>query len=174
MLDQCFKLLKAINSGASPWQISLGSNLGLALGLLPLYTPSALVLIFLVCVLRINLASFLLAFSFFSGLAWMLDQTILSIGESILHAASWQDVFISFYQKDVFLFFQFNHTQVMGAWALIVLFLPFGFLFTQYIIIKYRSVFLRWLKASKVMQWLAMNKWYQRLARASEIASELK
>jgi uncharacterized protein (TIGR03546 family) len=174
VLAQLFKLLKAINSDAKPWQISLGLALGLVAGLLPVYTPTLLVIVFFACVLRINVASFLLSFSFFSGFAWLFDQSILTAGESILYAAQWQPYFITAYAHDGLLFLQFNHTQVMGAWALSMLLFPLSFLLAQFFILSYRESFLVWIKNTKAIRLLGMNKWYQRAAKAAEIAGELK
>ncbi|MCK5881344.1 MAG: TIGR03546 family protein [Sinobacterium sp.] len=173
MLAQCLKLFRALNSDVSPWQISLGLNLGLMLGLLPLYTPSAIFVIFIACILRVNIASFLLAFGVFSGIAWFFDQSILQLGESLLYASQWQDLWSSLYKSDFFLFLQFHHTQVMGGWAISLLLLPLGFVSSQIFIIKYRTQFLAWLKTTKAIQWLEMNKWYQRGLKASNIAAEL-
>ncbi|MCK5880240.1 MAG: TIGR03546 family protein [Sinobacterium sp.] len=173
MLDQCLKLFKAINSDASPWQISLGLSLGLLVGFLPLYTSSALVVIFIACVLRINIATFLLSLSFFSGVAWLFDQYILQLGESILNSPSLQAFFTELYQSHFFLFLAFNHTQVMGAWALSLCLLPIVFSVSQFLIIQYRTQFLAWLKTTKAVKWLEMNKWVQRALKASDVAAEL-
>ncbi len=170
MLAQCIKFLKALNSDAKPWQISLGLNLGLVAGLLPLYTPSAVVLIFIACILRINMASCLLAFAVFSGFAWMLDQPILQLGQAVLYASSLQSLFAYLYQSDFFLFMQFNHTQVMGAWVLAILLLPVSIGLCQCLIVTYRKQLFAWLKSSKIMKWLEMNQWYQRV---SYIVAEL-
>ena len=124
--------------------------------------------------MRVNIGSFLLALSFFSGIAWLFDQSILEAGEGILYASQWQPYLINAYQNDGLLFFQFNHTQVMGAWALSIILFPLSFLLTQVIIVKYRENFLVWLKNTKALRLLTMNKWFQRAMNVTDVASEFK
>ena len=73
MLSLLANLLKALNSNAAPAQISLAVCFAAIMGLTPLYAPHNVLLLLLVALIRVNLTSFLLAFAFFSGLAYALD-----------------------------------------------------------------------------------------------------
>ncbi len=172
-MEQLFKIVKIIHSDSETWQLSMGVALGFGLGLLPLYTLSSLILLFVVCVFRINIGVFLLSFGFFSGLAWMLDQQILAAGEAILTSPDLNSLWQSAYQNQLLRIAHFNHTLVMGAWAfIVVLTLPLFFL-CQLLISKYRDKFLVWIQRTKLMQMIKASKWYQRGMKAYLVVDEV-
>jgi len=47
MIRQVLKVFKALNSNEKPWQLSLGLAFGGIIGLMPLWTPHNIVLLFL-------------------------------------------------------------------------------------------------------------------------------
>ena len=79
------KLLKALSSDASPWQLALGIMFGMLVGLTPLLRLHNLIVLFIVLFFRVNLSTFLIALSLFSGLAYLLDPAMITIGESLRH-----------------------------------------------------------------------------------------
>lgn len=55
MLRPIIKVLKALNSNESPWQISLGLLLGTVLALTPLLSPHNLIVLFLALIINLNI-----------------------------------------------------------------------------------------------------------------------
>lgn len=161
MLTMLAKLLKALNSEASPSQISLAFVLGMILGLTPLWSVHNIIVIFLALVLRINLTGFLLAFGVFSGLAYLLDPLFISIGESLLTNPNLLSTWKSLYVSDAWRVTQFNNTLVLGSLVLsLVASLPAFFLF-NFLIKQYRDKIFAWVQKSKFMHILKANKLYK-------------
>ena len=67
MLPLLAKVLKVLNSEASPWQIGWAIALGLFVGILP-FGLLTLLLVLLVCLLTINLTTFILVWGLTEGL----------------------------------------------------------------------------------------------------------
>jgi len=172
-MNPVFKLLKLLNSDAKPWQISLAFVLGMMMGMAPLYSLSNLFLLFFVCVIRLNIGAFLLSLSIFSGIAWMFDQSLLAVGEWALLQNDWQVLWTSLYQSDLWRLSHFNNTLMMGAWIVsVALALPL-YILTTVLVVQYRERFMAWIERTKLMRWIKMSKWYQRGAKAMDIAEEL-
>nr|WP_241264239.1 TIGR03546 family protein [Bowmanella dokdonensis] len=155
------KFLKALNSEASPWQIALGITLGLIVGLTPLMRLHNLVILFLLLFFRINIASFLVAFGFFSGLAYLLDPVMISLGESVLTAGSLQDLWTAWYNSSVGRLSQFNHTLTMGSLVLSLLASPLVLLASRYLVLQYRQRLMVWVSKLKLVQALKASRLYQ-------------
>lgn len=81
MLTILAKILKALNSGAKPWQIGWAMALGMLAGILPFGLLTILVLL-IACMITINLSTFLLLWG-------MSSAAMLLIGES-LEALTWR------------------------------------------------------------------------------------
>ena len=64
MIRQVLKVFKALNSNEKPWQLSLGLAFGGIIGLMPLWTPHNIVLLFLAFIINLNLPFCSLGFSF--------------------------------------------------------------------------------------------------------------
>ena len=78
MLTLLARILKVLNSEASPWQIGWGIGLGLLAGLLPFGLLTLLILL-LVCLLTVNLATFLLVWGLCSGLMFIFGDALESL-----------------------------------------------------------------------------------------------
>src|SRR5690554_7697902 len=70
MLSVLAKLLKALNSDASPSQISLAVSLALIIALTPFFSWHNAIVLLIALVVRVNLSAFLLALAGWSVLAW--------------------------------------------------------------------------------------------------------
>ncbi len=160
MLTLLAKLLKALNSEASPSQISLAFVLGMIMGFTPLWSVHNLIVLLLALVLRINLTGFILAFGVFSGLAYGLDSLFIQAGEYLLTHADLKDFWTSLYVSDAWRVTRFNNTLVMGSLAVsLALALPAFFLF-NFLIHQYRDKIFAWVQKSKLVQMLKANKFY--------------
>jgi uncharacterized protein (TIGR03546 family) len=157
MLTMLAKLLKVLNSQASPWQIGWAIGLGLLAGLLP-FGLLTLMIVLLVCLLTVNLSTFLLVWGLCSGL-------MLLFGEA-LEALTWQyaqspALLTLLAQSDTLQLFHLHHTLVLGAFVLgIVLLVPVAWLSTV-LIKQYRTKVMTKLQQWKIVQMLKASNLVQ-------------
>ena len=111
------KFLKALNANEAPWQLSLALALALVPGLTPLLSLHNLAVLFLALFLRLHLGLFLSFALLFSGVAYLLDPLLDSLGYAILTAPALQPLFESWYQSSLMRLAAFNNTVVMGGLA---------------------------------------------------------
>lgn len=166
MLTLLAKLLKALNSEASPAQISLALVLGMYMGLLPDMTPLAGVILFLALVIRINLSAFVFSTLIFSMFSYLMDPIMDQTGEYLLTHQAAQSLWTTLYQQDFWRLLHFNHTLTLGGLVVaLLLSLPL-YLFSVWATVRYRSYLLQWVLKSRFMQLLKATtffKIYQRL-----------
>jgi len=115
MIRQVLKIFKALNSDEKPWQLSLGLAFGGIIGLMPLWTPHNIFLLFLAFIINLNFALLLVGFFLFSGIAYILDPLFHQIGLAVLTAEGMQDFWNGFFSNSIFLFDRLNNTLVMGS-----------------------------------------------------------
>ena len=115
MIRQVLKIFKALNSDEKPWQLSLGLAFGGIIGLMPLWTPHNIFLIFLAFIINLNFALLIVGLFFFSGIAYILDPLFHQIGLAVLTAEGTQDFWVGFFSNPIFLFDRLNNTLVMGS-----------------------------------------------------------
>lgn len=115
MIRQVLKVFKALNSDEKPWQLSLGLAFGGIIGLMPLWTPHNIFLLFLAFIINLNFALLLVGFFFFSGVAYILDPLFHQIGLAVLTAEGMQEFWTGFFSNSIFLFDRLNNTLVMGS-----------------------------------------------------------
>jgi len=161
MLNQFAKLLKALNSETSPWQISLAFVLGMIMGFTPLASAHNLLILLLAFVLRINFSSFLVGLAFFTGFAYLLDPLFIRIGESLLLDPSLKGLWTDLYNSDVWRVTHFNNTLTLGSLVASLLFsLPLFFL-GRLLIINYRSHVLTWVQKTKLAQMIKASQLFR-------------
>jgi len=161
MLDQIAKLLKALNSETSPWQISLAFVLGMIMGFTPLASAHNLLILLLAFVLRINFSAFLLGFALFTGFAYLLDPLFIRVGESLLLNPSLKGLWTDLYNSDVWRVTHFNNTLTLGSLVASLLFsLPLFFL-SRWLIIKYRVHVLTYVQKTKLAQMIKASQLYR-------------
>ena len=120
MIRQVLKVFKALNSNEKPWQLSLGLAFGGIIGLMPLWTPHNIVLLFLAFIINLNFALLLIGLFFFSGIAYILDPLFHQIGLAVLTSDGMQNFWNGFFSNPLLLFDKLNNTLVMGS----LIFLP--------------------------------------------------
>lgn len=158
MITQIIKFLRVLASEAEPVQISMGIALAMVAGFTPLFSLHNVLVIFVLLAFRINLAAFLLALAFFTGLAYLLDPVFHNVGLSILNHAAMQDTWTSMYNSTFWRVAHFNNTIVMGSLAITLLaFIPVV-LIMNILIKRYRSHVLVYLKNSRIATWLQTSK----------------
>jgi uncharacterized protein (TIGR03546 family) len=173
MLKLLFKLLTALNSETDPAQISLAFCFGMILGFTPVLSMHNLLVLFLILVLRVNVSAALLAWGFFTGIAYLLDTLFIQAGEYLLALPSMLDIWTSMYNSDFWRLTHFNNTLTLGSLAVsVVVFLPLFFIF-KILILKYRKHILAWIRKSKIMQILKSNRYYQAYEKFTDIKNAL-
>ncbi|MBT5471435.1 MAG: TIGR03546 family protein [Nitrospina sp.] len=139
MIRQVLKIFKALNSDEKPWQLSLGLAFGGIIGLMPLWTPHNIFLLFLAFIINLNFALLLVGFFFFSGIAYILDPLFHEIGLAVLTAEGMQDFWNGLFSNPIFLFDRLNNTLVMGSLLFsLTASVPLFFLFNL-LVRKYRQ-----------------------------------
>lgn len=168
MITQILKVLRVLASEDSPMQISLAVALAMVMGLTPLFSLHNLLVLIILLSFRINLAAFLLAWAFFSGLAYLLDPLFHSLGMTILQHAAMQDIWTEMYNSAFWRLTNFNNTIVMGSFVTAILaFIPM-LLILNFLIRRYRSHVLVFLKKSKLVTWMQSSKMITRITSAME------
>jgi len=160
MISMLLKLLKALNSNASPWQLAFAFSFGMIVGLTPFYSLHNVLILLIVCIFRVNMSAFFLAIMFFTGFAYIIDAQAISIGEALLTNPAYQDFWASLYQSHVWQLTHFNHTLTLGSFMIsIVLFIPITVTF-KWLVVTYRQRFMAWVGRLKILNVLKASKFY--------------
>lgn len=161
MLSILAKLLKALNSEASPSQISLAVCFALIMALTPLLSWHNAIVLLLALVIKVNLSAFIVSLGLFSLLAWFVDPYSASLGEQILTAPGLQETWTSLYQIDFLRITKFNHTLVMGGLVVsLIAFLPVFFL-SRFLVVQYRAKLLAWVEKLWIAKLIKGSKFYR-------------
>ena len=161
MIKLLAKLLRVLNSETDPGQISLGLCFAMIAGLTPLLSLHNLVVLLLVCILRVNVAAFLLGLGVFAGMAFLLDPLFHLIGLAVLTAPALEGLWTSLYQSVWWRLEYFNNSIVMGSLVFSIgLFFPV-LLVSNLLIRRYRHHVLAWVQKTKIMQMLKASKLYE-------------
>ena len=155
------KLLKALNSDASPWQLAWGLTLGMVMGLTPLLGLHSLLLLFVALFFRINLSAFIVAWSLFAIAALALDPLMSGWGESLLSNPAYQDMWTSLYSSTLGQLSQFYHTLTLGSLCLALLISPFFLLLSKVLIQQYRVRLMVWVNKIKLVQFIKGSNFYR-------------
>lgn len=169
MLGMLTRLFKALNSESGPWAIAWAFVLGMIIGLTPLFSLHNLLILFLAMSLRINFSGFILAWLFFSGVAYAFDPIADYIGETLLQAEALQGMWFAMYDQPWARLMQFNHTITLGSLVFALLFAPIWLFISYHLIIKYRSRVQAWFVKLKVVQALKGTKFWTLYAKLSSV-----
>ena len=154
MLTMLAKILKVLNSQASPWQIGWAIALGLFAGILP-FGLLTLLIILIVCLLTINLSTFIVV--------WGLTKGLMLLFADPLENLTWQ-----YAQNDTLLkllantetlqLLHLHHTLTLGAFVLgAVLVVPVAWL-SKVLVMQYRSCVMSSVEKWKLTQMLKASK----------------
>ena len=160
MLKMAMKLIKALNSNASPWQLSFAIAFGLIVGLSPFYSLHNLLVLLIVFVVRVNMSAFFLSIMFFTGVAYIIDVQAIKLGESLLTNPEYYAFWTNLYQSDLWRLSHFNHTLTLGSLVIaLILFIPIAVL-SKFLIVTYRHRFMAWIGRLQIVEMLRANKLY--------------
>lgn len=115
------KLFKALNSGQTPWQVTLALVLGMVMGLTPFSGVQTIVIIFLALLLNIHFGLFLVSATFFAGVGYLFDPLFESFGYSLLSASALKGFWTSMYNSGIMRLTYFNNTIVLGSSVIAIL-----------------------------------------------------
>lgn len=161
MIIQLAKLLAALNSESSPRQLALAITLGMVMGLTPTLSMHNGLVLLAVCVLRVNVSGFLLAYAVFSGIAMLTVGLFSSLGAWCLEHPYLWSMWNYGYQFVWFQLANLHHTVTCGALLVsLVALLPVYFL-SKWLVITYRDIFQAFVEKFKVVQALKSSRFYQ-------------
>jgi uncharacterized protein (TIGR03546 family) len=161
MIKMIAKLLKVLSSETEPGQISLALCLAMILGLTPLMSLHNLLVLLVILLVRVNLATCILGWAFFSGVAYLLDPLFNWIGLVVLTSKGLEGFWTALYNIPLFRLAKFNHSIVMGSLLVsLILFIPL-YLLLNLGIRRYRDHVLEWVKKTRLMQAFKANKLYK-------------
>ena len=148
------KLLKALNSAQSSWQISLAIILGMISGFLPLTTPLNFLILFIAFTINIPLGIFFLMSLVFATLGLLLDPVFAMLGYEVLTNDGLSSIFSAMYNYMPTLWSSYNYTIVMGSTIIsFLLAFPLFFILNSFID-KSRNYLEAKFKDSKYFSWL--------------------
>lgn len=160
MLSILAKLLKALNSEASPWQIALALCFALIVALTPTLSWHNAIVLLLALVIRVNLSAFFVGTAVFSILALAIDPLSASLGERLLNAPELQAFWTDLYQHPFWRISGFNHTLVLGGLVVSLLaFLPLFFI-ARILVMQYREKLLIWVEKLWIAKFIKGSKFY--------------
>ena len=160
MFNMLLKLIKALNSHASPWQLSFALAFGMIVGLSPFYSLHNLAVLLLVFLFRINISAFFLSVAFFTGIAYIIDVKAIELGEYFLTHPEYQELWTGLYQSSFWQLTHFNHTLTLGSLLIaLAFFLPMLFV-SKLLIELYRHRFMVWFGRLRLVEMLKANKAY--------------
>ncbi len=160
MLTILAKILKTLNSETEPLQISLALSFAMIAGLTPLWSLHNILVLLLVLILRVNLATFVLGWLGFSGIAYVLDPLFHVLGLHTLTNGTLHGLWTALYNSTLGRLSNFNNSILMGSLIIsLVLFIPL-ILLSNFIIINYREHILTWVMKSRIAHALKASKFY--------------
>lgn len=162
MLSLIARMLKVLNSEASPWQVGWAVALGLLAGLLPFGLLTVVVLL-VVCLFTVNLATFLLV--------WGLSGGLMLVFGDALEALTWQyaqqpGLLAMLASVETLQLFHLHHTLVLGAFVLgVLLLVPAAWLGSILVVLyrKHLRASVQRLKIVKVAKASKLVKLYEKL-----------
>lgn len=152
MIGLLARILKVLNSETDPRQIAGAVVLACLFGLTPLWTLHNLIVLLLVLVLRVNLSIFIIAWGFFTVLAFALDPLFDSLGHAVLTAEPLRSMWAAFYATDLGKLSAFNNSVVMGSLCSGLILAPVLWFATIHLVRNYRTHMLDWVRRKRIYQ----------------------
>ncbi|MBI4833964.1 MAG: TIGR03546 family protein [Planctomycetes bacterium] len=157
------KLFKILNGDVSPRQVAGGFAFGVILGLTPLLNLHNLLVLFLICIIRVNVSSAIFSMLIFKLLAFLIDPLSHQLGYLLLVDFGFLNSFWTFlYNLPIVPWTNFNNTLVLGSLVIsLILFVP-NLVFVSKGVVSYRNnlkpklektKFFRALQATKIYTW---------------------
>lgn len=158
--------IKILREGQTPQQIAGGFALGSILGFSPMFTLQGLLIWLIILVLNVNLSAALLALTFGSLFAYLLDPLFHWVGYQLLaDTPALHGTWTALYNMPVAPLTRFNNTVVLGSLVVaVILFLPI-YVGMKRFVLAYRARV-----GKKIEQW----KIYQIVSKSAPVRLYLK
>lgn len=163
LLKQIFGFFKMLNSETGHNQIAAGIAVGFVLGMTPILSLQGFLMIVFIFFFRVQAGAAFLAAFFFAFIGYLLDPIFHEVGSSVLMMDGLQGIFTAMYNMPLVPLTRFNNSIVMGAGVVTVAAMPFVFIISRMLIVKYRVTFVARFKQTKfwkAVQATSLYKWY--------------
>ena len=148
------KLLSALNSAQSSWQITLAILFAMFTGFAPLYVPFNLLFLFIVFTLNIPIGIYFALTAIFASIGYLIDSIFDGVGYALLTLPSLENFWGVLYSYPLTNWTNLNHSTTLGSLVVsFVLSLPLFFILNK-LIDKYRDLLESKFKNSKWFGWL--------------------
>lgn len=154
-------LIKTLHSEGTPGQIAVAMALGAALGLMPLFTLTSVVVFALLLLLNVSFGAGLLGWALAVPVGFALDPLFDAIGHWLLvSSTSLTPFWTRLANLPAVPLTDFNNTVVLGALVTwLVLFVPLVLLF-RWGVVRYRDTIGRRVMGSRLYKAVAGSKLY--------------
>jgi len=102
--------------------------------------------------LRVNLSIFIIAWGFFTVLAFALDPLFDALGHAVLTAEPLRPLWAAFYATDIGKLSAFNNSVVMGSLCVGIILAPVLWFATIHLVRNYRMHMLEWVRRKRIYQ----------------------
>ena len=158
------KLIAILHSDASSRQITAGLCAGLLMAFSPTLSVQGLLILLLALFIRLNIGGFMVAWGLFALASLALRPLTLPLGEWLLTHQQLHSLWTGLYANTVMQLTWFNHTRVLGEFALALVSLPLLTPLFHYLINTYRDKAMIWLKKHPVVQFLKTLRLFQAMS----------
>jgi len=173
MIRLLARLLRVLNSESEPSQISLALGFALIAGFTPFYSLHNIIVLLLVLILKVNLSAFILGMIVFTGASYALDPLFHITGLFLLTRDYLEGFWTIMYNLSVFRLERFYNSVVLGSLLISLILLYPLYTVSNRAIVKYRENVLTWIRKSRIMQIIRMNKLYKAYQSLSGLGEDL-
>jgi len=153
------KIIKILESAASPAQLAWGFVLGMFVGFIPGWNLLSLIFVVLIIILNVNIAFALFSYGIFTAFAYLLDGVFHKIGVFLLMDSSALTGFwTALYTAPVVPYTKFYNTVVLGSFLGALLLTVPMFFAAKYFVILYRTQLSVRIKKWKIVKVLGSSK----------------
>lgn len=153
------KFIKVLQSNESPNQIAWGFALGSIAGLTPLTVLHNLLVLFLIIILKVNIAAAVLALLIYSLIAWVFDPVFHTLGFVLLiEFSALESFWTTLYNAPVAPLSKFNNTVVLGSLVVSLMLLPVNYWIFKSFVRRYRESWRDKIQKWKVTKMLMGSK----------------
>ena len=168
-LKMARKVIRLLGSNVAPHEIALGLAFGMVLGFTPLFSAHNLIVLFLICVVNVNISAVIVGTMIFRLAAFGLDPLFHSLGFTLLAQTQWlRPLWTVMYQTPFVPLTRFNNTVVLGSLVTcIVVFYPFVRAGTKGIVAYRTSVYpkLDKFRFYKILKGSKLYSWYMKIKK---------
>lgn len=156
-------MAQALVEESTPRQMAVGFALGMVVGLVPKGNLTAVVLMTLMCMLRINLAVGLVSAFVFSWIGMLTDPLTHTMGLWLLSHDTLVPLWTTLYDTTVMPWTAFNNTVVLGSLVLGLLLCGPAYWASKPPLTRYAPPLAAWMRKFRIVQLLWGAEWAGRM-----------